>query len=121
MSSFVPNKKFLNTILIHCFNMGEFASDSHRILTKLYGNLTPTALYCQQLFERFKRGNFDFDFEYEECAGASKMMGDERDDQVGLSRKLDNKEIGELSNNMHEVEVVQPEAVPLWWSDSEEI
>lgn len=94
MFHFVPNKEFLHAILLHYFNMSEFASESHRILAKVYGDVIPTEQYCQNLFKRFKSGNFDF--EYEEQAEASKIVEDEDGEEAGTSKKIDEEIVNTL-------------------------
>lgn len=56
--------------------------------------------YCQNLFKRFKSGNFDF--ECEEQAEASKIVKDEDEKQAGTSKKIDEGVVNTL-------EVAQPE------------
>lgn len=59
----VSNKRFFHEILLHYFNMKESASESRRILAKIYMVDVPTEQYCQNLFEWFKSGIFDFEYE----------------------------------------------------------
>lgn len=109
MFHFVPNKEFVNAILLHYFNMSEFASESHRILTEVYGDVIPTEKNCNILFKQFKSDNFGFEFE--EQAGASKMGRDEDEEQAGTSKKINDNEMRKSSNEeiVNTLKVARPE------------
>ena len=58
MSSFVPEKVFLQRGLLHNFNMKKTAAKSDRILVEVYGEHALAERTCQKWFARFKSGDF---------------------------------------------------------------
>ena len=72
MSNFVPEKVFLQGILLHYFNMKKTAAGSHHILVEVYGEHALTERTCQKWFARFKSG--DFGLEDEERVGKPKKF-----------------------------------------------
>ena len=75
MSNFVPEKVFLQGVLLHYFNMKKTAAESHRILVEVYGEHALAERTCQKWFARFKSG--DFGLEDEERPGQPKKFEDE--------------------------------------------
>ena len=76
MSNFVPEKVFLRGVLLHYFNMKKTATESHRILVKVYGEHALAERTCQKWFAQFKSG--DFGLEDEERPGQPKKFEDEK-------------------------------------------
>lgn len=99
----------MHGILLHYFNRSEFASESHRILAEVNRDVNPTEKNCQNWFKQFKNGNFNF--EYEEQAGTSKMVKDEDGEQAETSKKISDKEMKKSSNEeiVNTLEVARPE------------
>lgn len=114
----MPNKEFLHVILIHYFNMREFVSESQQILADVYGDVVPTEKYCQNLFERFKSGNFEYKEQSEstkidenkdgEQAGSSKTDEEKDMEQAGTLKKIDYEE---MKTDVNTSEVVLPEVL----------
>ena len=75
MSNFVPEKVFLQEVLLHYFNMKKTADESHRILMEVYGEHALAERTCQKWLARFKSG--DFGLEDEERPGQPKKFIDE--------------------------------------------
>ena len=95
MSSFVPNKVFLQGVLLLYFNMKKKAVKSHRILMEVYGNHALDERTCQKWFA--ESGNFDL--KDEERLGQPKKFEDHE-----LETLLDqdpSQTQGELSKSLH--------------------
>ena len=75
MSNFVPEKVFLQGVLLHYFNMKKTAAESHLILVEVYGEDALADRTCQKWFAWFKSG--DFGSEDEERSGQPKKFEDE--------------------------------------------
>ena len=82
MTNFVPEKVFLQEVLLHYFNKKKTAAESHRILVEVYGEHALADRTCQKWFARFK--SRDFGLEDEECPGQPKKFENE-----GLKALLD--------------------------------
>lgn len=71
-----PKKLFLRQVLLHYFNMKKTASETHRILQKVYGDDdVPAELTCRKWFQKFKSGNFEL--KDKDQIGAPKKFKDE--------------------------------------------
>ena len=75
MSNYVPEKVFLQGVLLHYFNMKKTAAESYRILVEVYGEHNLAKQTCKKWFARFKSG--DFGLEHEERPGQPKKFEDE--------------------------------------------
>ena len=75
MSNFVPEKVFLQGVLLHYHNMTKTAAESHRILVGVYGKHALAERTCQKWFARFNSG--DFVLEDEERPGQPEKFEDE--------------------------------------------
>ena len=58
MSNFVPEKVFLQEVLLHYVNMKKTAAESHHTLVGIYGEHVLAERTCQKSFARFKSGDF---------------------------------------------------------------
>ena len=58
MSNFVPEKVFLQGLLLHYFNMKKTAAESHRILVEVYAEHALAEGTCQKWFARLRSSNF---------------------------------------------------------------
>ena len=59
MSSFLPEKEHKRKDLLFCFNLKKSTAESHRMLVEAYGDSALLETTCQDMFRRFKYGNFD--------------------------------------------------------------
>ena len=63
MSNVVPEKVFLQGVLLHYFNMKKTAAKSNRILVEVYDEHGLAERTCQKWFARFKSGYFGLEDE----------------------------------------------------------
>lgn len=75
MSAYVPKKQHLREVLLFFFNSKKSAAESHRMLSEVYGEHTPSLKTCEFWFRRYKSGNFDT--EDKERPGQAKKFEDE--------------------------------------------
>ncbi|GBP50526.1 Mariner Mos1 transposase [Eumeta japonica] len=76
MSTFVPNKVYLQGVLLHYFIQKKSAAEAHRILVETYGDNALSDTTCRDWFRHFK--NNDFELEDKECSDAPKKFEDEK-------------------------------------------
>ena len=74
MSSFEPNKRNLQKLLIYFFNLKKSAAKAHRLLVERYGEATLSERSCREWFQKFKNGGFDI--EDKERTGRLKVYED---------------------------------------------
>ena len=74
MSSFEPNKRHLQKLLICFFNLKKSAPEAHRLLVETYGEAALSARSCRESFQKFKNG--EFDMEDKERSGRQKVYED---------------------------------------------
>ncbi|XP_028048263.1 chromobox protein homolog 1 isoform X2 [Monomorium pharaonis] len=53
------DKLFFRSQLLDYFNLKKTATETHRLLFKVYGNKAPSERTCRAWFERFRNGNFN--------------------------------------------------------------
>ena len=75
MSNFVPEKVFLQGVLLQYFNMKKTADESHRILVKVYSEHALAERTWQKWFARFQSG--DIGLEDQERPREPKAFEDE--------------------------------------------
>ena len=61
MSSFKPNKRHLQELLIYFFNLKKSAAEAHRLLVETYGEAVLSERSCREWFQKFKNGEFDIE------------------------------------------------------------
>ena len=54
MSSFDPNKRHLQELLIYFFNLKKFTAEVHRLFEETYGKATLSERSCRELLQKFK-------------------------------------------------------------------
>jgi len=59
MSVYEPNSRYLQEVLIFCFNMKKSAAEAHRMLSNIYGEAAISERTCREWFQHFKNGNFE--------------------------------------------------------------
>ena len=74
MSSFEPNKRHMQELLIYLFNLKKFATKAHRLLVETYGEAALSERSCREWFQKFKNG--EFDIEDKERSGSPKVHED---------------------------------------------
>ena len=74
MSDFVPNNRHLREVLIFFFHSKKTATEAHRELQKVYGDIALSETTCRSWFRRFKDGDFDVDDRL--CEGRPKTFKD---------------------------------------------
>ena len=74
MSSFEPNKRHLQKLLIYFFNLKKSAADVYRLLVKTYAEAALSERSGRKWFQRFKNG--EFDIENKERSGRPKVCED---------------------------------------------
>jgi len=62
-------------VLLHYFDLKKTAAKTHRLLSEMYGDETPSERTCRVWFERFR--NSDFDMRDKERSGQPKKFEDE--------------------------------------------
>ena len=80
MSTFVPNKVYLQGILLHYFILNKSAAEAHRILIEIYGDNTLSDTTCRDWFRRFN--NNDFKLEDKERSGTPKTFEDKELEEI---------------------------------------
>ncbi|GBP06733.1 Mariner Mos1 transposase [Eumeta japonica] len=76
MFTFVPNKVYLQGILLHYFIQKKSAAEAHRILVETYDDNALSDMRCRNWFQHFK--NNDFEVEDKERSSAPKKLEDEK-------------------------------------------
>ena len=61
MSSFKPNKRHLQELLIYFFNLKKSAASAHRLLVVTYHEAVLGERSCRKWFQEFKNGEFDIE------------------------------------------------------------
>ena len=59
MSVFEPNSRYLQEVLMFCFNFKKTAAEAHRMLSTTHGEAALSERMCHEWFQRFKSGDFD--------------------------------------------------------------
>ena len=80
MSSFEPNKIYLQELLIYFFNLKKSAAEVHRLLVEAYGEAVLSERSCRKWFHKFKNG--EFDIENNERSGRLKVCPRKKVDLV---------------------------------------
>ena len=76
MSTFLPNKVYLQGILLHYFTQNKSAAEAHRILVDTYDDNALSETTCRD----FK--NYDFRLEDKERSGAPKKFEDKELEEI---------------------------------------
>ena len=58
------SKIFFRHLFMHYFDMNKCAFETHKILTRVYGNKSPSLSTIKNWFGRFKKGDFSVDDKY---------------------------------------------------------
>ena len=74
MSSFEPNKRHLQELLIYFFNLEKSAAEANRLLVETYVEGAFKERSCREWFQIFKNG--EFDIEDKERSGKPKVDED---------------------------------------------
>jgi len=53
------DKLFFRYVLLHYFDLKKTAAETHRLLSEMYGDETPSERTCRVWFERFRSGDFN--------------------------------------------------------------
>ena len=83
MSTLVPNKVYLQGILLHHFIQNKSAAEAHRILVATYGDNALSDTTCRDWFRRFKNNDF-------------KLESKEEGFKAGASKKFEHKELEKI-------------------------
>ena len=61
MSSFEPNKRHLQELLIYFFNLKKSAAETYELLVESNGEAALSERSCCEWFQEFKNGEFDIE------------------------------------------------------------
>ena len=59
MSSFEPNIRHLQELLIYFFNLKKSTAEAHQLLVETYSEAALSERSCREWFQKFKNGEFD--------------------------------------------------------------
>ncbi|GBP28275.1 Mariner Mos1 transposase [Eumeta japonica] len=76
MSTFVPNKVYLQGILLHYYIQKKSAAEAHTIFAETFGDNALSDTTCRNWFRHFKNNHFEL--ENKERSGAPKIFEDEK-------------------------------------------